>query len=136
MTQRWEEIEVLLEQGAGLDDEELQQWLSTLPEEIRERARVMLEPSPTFGPWAAEAAAGIVSSAPRLSLPCTLSHYQLVRRIGEGGMGDVYEANDPRLKRKVAIKVLHAGAVRRLEEEAQALARLRHPNICRIYDVG
>lgn len=136
MTRKWEEVEALLDEAAGLNDEGLLEWLSAIPEGIREQARAMLEPSPIFGPWAAEAAARIVLSTPRLSLPCTLSHYHVLRRIGEGGMGEVYEADDPRLKRKVAIKVLRAGAVRRLEEEAQALARLRHPNICRIYDVG
>lgn len=132
----WDEIEASLGEAAGLDDASLQEWLNDAPEKIRKYGRLLFDSPPIFGAWAAEAASSVVSSVPRLSVPCTLTHYQVLRRVGAGGMGEVYEAEDPRLKRKVAIKVLHSGAARRLDEEAQALARLRHPNICRIYDVG
>lgn len=134
--EQWDDIEASVLEAAGLADEELEQWLSRAPEPIRRQARLLLDAPLIFGPWAAEAAARVVSSAPRLKVPCNLSHYRVLRRVGSGGMGEVYEAEDPRLQRKVAIKVLHPGAARRLDEEAQALARLRHPNICRIYDVG
>ena len=137
MTARdWSEVEAMLDEAAGLDEDALQAWLRDVPEEHRQQARALLEDQSDFGPWAAEAAARIVASTPRLTVPCDLSHYHVVRRLAAGGMGEVYEAEDPRLKRKVAIKVLHGGAIRRIEEEAQDLARLRHPNICRIYDVG
>jgi hypothetical protein len=68
--------------------------------------------------------------------------YRLERRIGAGGMGTVYEATDLRLGRRVALKVLlarHFGkpsALRRFEREAQASARLRHPNIITVHDYG
>jgi len=70
-----------------------------------------------------------------------LNHYQIVRQIGAGGMGEVYEAEDTRLKRRVALKLLppdFAGdpAVRaRFEREAQAVAALNHPNIVTIYSI-
>jgi serine/threonine protein kinase len=70
----------------------------------------------------------------------TLSHYRLLGKIGEGGMGMVYKAHDERLGRDVALKVLPAGAVagdearRRFRQEALALSRSSHPNIATIYD--
>jgi len=71
-----------------------------------------------------------------------LGHYELVSSIGAGGMGEVYRARDSRLDRTVAVKILsEAHAVRfdmreRFQREAQAIARLNHPNICAVYDVG
>ena len=69
-----------------------------------------------------------------------LSHYRVLRKIGEGGMGMVYQAQDTRLEREVALKVLPSGALRgkptrqRFRREALALSHLNHPNIATIYD--
>ncbi len=77
-----------------------------------------------------------------LSPNATLSHYRIVRQLGAGGMGEVYLAEDKRLRRKVAIKLLpaeltrDADRVRRFEQEAQAASALNHPNIITIYDIG
>ena len=71
-----------------------------------------------------------------------LSHYRIVRKLGSGGMGEVYLAEDSRLERSVAIKVLppeladHAGRRSRFEAEAKAASAVNHPNITHIYDVG
>ncbi|MCM2272004.1 MAG: protein kinase [candidate division Zixibacteria bacterium] len=71
-----------------------------------------------------------------------LGHFRIVRLIGTGGLGDVYLANDDKLRRKVAIKLLHrrtaSGEIdtRRLEREAQAAARLNDPHIVTIYETG
>ncbi len=68
--------------------------------------------------------------------------YRLDRLLGKGGMGAVYEAEDVRLARRVAVKLLigamfgNQSALRRFEREAQASARLNHPNIVRVYDYG
>jgi serine/threonine protein kinase len=71
-----------------------------------------------------------------------IAHYQLVRKIGQGGMSTVYEAFDERLKRSVAIKILHPFLAEKPEyrvrffREAEACARLTHPNILQIFDVS
>ena len=71
-----------------------------------------------------------------------LGHYQVIDRIGSGGMGEVYRARDARLERDVAVKVLSgelaasAEALGRFEREAKAVAALSHPNILAIHDLG
>src|SRR4051812_46508596 len=68
--------------------------------------------------------------------------YQIVGLLGEGGMGQVYRARDPRLGRDIAVKVLTAEsrdneeAISRFEREARAVAALSHPNILSIHDFG
>jgi eukaryotic-like serine/threonine-protein kinase len=71
--------------------------------------------------------------------PATIGRYEVVERLGYGGMGVVYRARDPRIGRQVAIKMLRVGGdhVRaRFFREAQAAGALKHPNIVTIYDVG
>jgi serine/threonine protein kinase len=62
--------------------------------------------------------------------------YQLLSKLGEGGMGEVWKARDARLDRDVALKVAKAEFTARFEREARAIAAFNHPNICQIYDVG
>jgi hypothetical protein len=61
---------------------------------------------------------------------------EILDPLGQGGMGEVYRAKDPRLSRDVAIKGFAPQFSKRLEREAHAVAALNHPNICHLYDVG
>ncbi|MFO0634871.1 MAG: protein kinase [Nannocystaceae bacterium] len=71
--------------------------------------------------------------------PVRIDRFEVLQRLGEGGMGVVYAVHDPRLDRRVAVKLLHPGAgvpTATLLDEARALAKLSHPHVVTVYEVG
>src|SRR5262252_8083736 len=71
-----------------------------------------------------------------------ISHYRIISKIGAGGMGEVYRAQDTKLNRTIALKILppelaaDEDRMRRFVQEAQAAAALNHPHIAHIYEIG
>ena len=103
----------------------------------------MDNPTETVPPQGGPPWPGPSPGAEALERGATVGRYVVLDRLGAGGMGVVYAAYDPELDRKVALKLLRAGAPSaasagraRLLREAQALARLSHPNVVAVYDVG
>jgi serine/threonine protein kinase len=100
------------------------------------------EPDDVTSPPTQRAGPGAAAPHParKIARGDAIGRYVVEDPLGEGGMGVVYSANDPELARKVALKLVRPGggsdSQARLVREAQAMARLRHPNVVAIYDVG
>src|SRR5262245_65327770 len=72
----------------------------------------------------------------RLAAGTRLGPYEILAPLGAGGMGEVYQGQDTRLDRTVAIKISNEQFSARFAREARAVAQLNHPHICQLYDVG
>ena len=147
---RWQQVEKLCQAALELEesqrrafleqacagDQELRREVESLLRFDTQRDRFIEEP-------ALEVAAKIMAhEKPESLIGHQLGSYQIVSLLGAGGMGVVYRARDPRLKRSVAIKVLPADKMcdlerkRRFIQEARAASALNHPNIISIHDIG
>lgn len=148
--ERWEQIGQLYEQARELAPGERAALLDRAcasDAELRREVESLLATEATIGNFIAapalkDAAALLTTEAPGMLVGKQLGHYQILSFIGAGGMGEVYAAEDQRLGRKVAIKLLLAGIaqdedrLRRFAQEARAVGMLNHPNILTIHDVG
>lgn len=116
------------------------------PSEGHETSRPTGEqPTSPVGSPTPQPASGFPKPATRAHVPFVvpvqIAGYRIIRLIGAGGMGLVYEAEQEALQRRVALKLMQPGAVSsealaRFESEARALARLKHPGIAQVYDTG
>jgi serine/threonine protein kinase/Tol biopolymer transport system component len=140
--ERWQQIKVVLQDALELPKQQRSAFLAKASlgdPALRQEVESFL----ALGDE--EVSTGILeSSASRVALtPGTmLGEYEVLSLLGVGGMGEVYRARDPRLRREVAIKVLPSlvsnepDRLRRFEQEAQAAAALNHPNILAVFQMG
>jgi serine/threonine-protein kinase len=121
---------------ACADDEDLRQEVESLLASNEQAAAFIAAPA------LAVAARELAEAPGPASIGQRIGHYQVLSQLGAGGMGEIYLAEDQRLRRKVALKLLparftqDAERVRRFEQEARAASALNHPNILTIHEMG
>jgi serine/threonine protein kinase/dipeptidyl aminopeptidase/acylaminoacyl peptidase len=148
--ERYERLGELYHAALEIEPESRRSFLEAAcgtDEQLRREVESLLHAHNEVGNYfalpALEVAAGLVAKTGNLSLEGhSFLHFRVLSLIGVGGMGEVYLAEDTRLRRKVALKILPKEAtqdqerVRRFEQEARAASALNHPNIVTIYEVG
>ena len=147
--ERWQKIEQLYHSALEIETCQRGAYLAIAcggDEELREEVESLLvraERGTNFleTPAMALAAKAIVGAGGDRVIPAAIGRYRVVRLVGEGGMGVVYEAEQDQPRRVVALKVIKPGLATaetlwRFQDESQALGRLQHPGIAQVYEAG
>ena len=146
--ERWERTKEILEQALQLHPEKRQAYLYSAcggDADLRSEVESLISSHEEAGSQFLAAAAPEVLQLPRargLASGTRLGPYEILSQLGAGGMGEVYRALDTRLGREVAIKVLpdrfsqNSDLRQRLQNEARAISKLSHPNVCTLHDIG
>ena len=149
--ERWKQVDELLQSALQVPSEQRDEFLrqacagdAGLEQEVRsllasdQSAGGFLQ-APAIKAAAQMIALNEVREIVDVVLGQTISHYRVLKKLGSGGMGVVYEAKDIRLERHVALKLLleseatNSKALQRFEQEARAISSLNHPNICTLF---
>ena len=150
--ERWQRIKQIALEAMDLEPGQHADFLSAQcggDEELRESVEKLLRADAKSGDTFERAIAHTAQEVHNKSVPegsksilnQTISHYRITEKLGEGGMGVVYKANDTKLDRPVALKFLAAHAIddpehkARFIRESKAAARLDHQNICSVYEI-
>jgi tetratricopeptide (TPR) repeat protein len=141
-SQSWTEVTHLFEAVLEMSPDDRDAFLERAcagDAELRREVQSLLEADAQAGKFMDTS--GTRAATDQLAPGARFGPYEIVDLLGEGGMGQVYRAQDARLGREVAIKVLAPGtrgeeAVRRFEQEARAAGSLNHPNILDVHDIG
>ncbi len=149
--ERWQQIKALLQAALEHAPDERPGFLAAAcndDESLRAEVQKLIVSHDQAGPFIEEPAFGVLAeslvgkAAEETLTGQRLGHYAIGKQLGKGGMGEVYQAEDTRLGRNVALKLLPAlfttevERVRRFQQEARAASALNHPNILTIYEIG
>jgi serine/threonine-protein kinase len=148
--ERWQQVKQLFHSALARGADERADFLARAcagDEALRSEVESLLESHDMGGSFIEQPAADVAAELlaghlSRLAAGRRIGHFEIKRLLGEGGMGEVYLAEDLRLGRPVALKLLpahftaEAERVRRFEQEARAASSLNHPNIVTIHDIG
>src|SRR5215813_13776781 len=147
--ERWQQVKAIFNSAIGYEPEERRSFISQAcsgDEQLRSEVESLIASHEQSGSFidqpAFEAAASLLAADPgELNPGYSIASYEVISFISRGGMGEVYLAEDKRLGRKVALKLLPAtfttndDRLRRFEQEARAASALNHPNIITIYEI-
>src|SRR5438034_1391101 len=148
--ERWQQVEEVLQAALDRPPHERASFLNeacSTDEELRQEASSLIDAYDEAGNFIEEPAIAhdahvLISNHQQNNIGREIGPYQIIERLGAGGMGEVYLAQDRRLDRQVALKILPAyfvsdeARLRRFQTEARAASALNHPNILTIHEVG